>query len=184
MASLNSKKIVTDPNPVLHQRALDVPVGEIASKKIQHVLAQMETALRGTSEGIGIAAPQIGFGLRIFLASEEALLWDEHKETSREDRKKKQWAYYSFINPVIKKASKKKTCETEGCLSVPKTYGTVERSEKVTIEAYDEKGKKFQRGTSKLYARVMQHEIDHLDGILFIEKAKNIKKIHVKKDAT
>ena len=96
----------------------------------------------------------------------------------REDRKKKQWTYYTFINHIIRKSSKKKTSETEGCLSVPKTYGTVERSEKITVEAYDETGKKFQRGTSKLYARVMQHEIDHLNGILFIEKAKNIKNIH------
>lgn len=177
MSPLNSKKIVTSPNPVLHTRAIEVPVVEITSKKIQQVLKEMATALRGTIEGIGIAAPQIGYSLRIFLASEEALLWDELEDMSREDRKKKEWTYHTFINPVIKKASKKKALETEGCLSVPKTYGTVERSEKATIEAYDEKGKKFQRGTSKLYARVMQHEVDHLDGILFIEKAKNIKKL-------
>ncbi|OGZ43923.1 MAG: peptide deformylase [Candidatus Ryanbacteria bacterium RIFCSPHIGHO2_02_FULL_45_17b] len=178
MSPQNSKKIVTNPNPVLHKRALEVPIVEITSKKIQHILADMTTALRGTSEGIGIAAPQIGHSLQIFLASEEALRWDELEDMPREDRKKKQWTYYTFINPIIRKASKKKTSETEGCLSVPKTYGTVERSEKITVEAYDETGKKFQRGTSKLYARVMQHEIDHLNGILFIEKAKNIKNIH------
>lgn len=177
MPPSNSKKIVTNPNPVLHKRAIEVPAVEIASKKIQQVLMEMAIALRGTSEGIGIAAPQIGYGLRIFLASEEALRWDELENMPHEDRKKKQWVYHTFINPVIKNASKKKTLETEGCLSVPKTYGTVERSEKVTIEAYDEKGKKFQRGASKLYARVMQHEIDHLDGILFIKKARNIKHI-------
>jgi len=177
MPSLNSKKIVTDPNPVLHKRVIEVPVDEITSKKIQHILADMAVALRGTSEGIGIAAPQIGHSLRIFLASEEALRWDELEEMPREERKKKQWTYHAFINPVIKKASKKNIPEREGCLSVPNTYGTVERSEKITIEAYDEKGHKFQRGTSKLYARVMQHEMDHLDGILFIEKAKNIKRI-------
>lgn len=173
----NPKKIITDPNPVLHERAAEVPVAEITSKKIQRILAEMAAALRGTSEGIGIAAPQIGHSLRIFLASQEALQWDELVEMSREERKKKEWEYYAFINPLIKNVSKKKTRETEGCLSVPKTYGIVERSEKVTIEAYDEKGAKFQRGASKLYARVMQHEMDHLDGVLFIEKAKNIKHI-------
>lgn len=171
------KKIVIDPNPVLHARAQDVPIEDITSPKIQRILADMSTALRGTSEGIGIAAPQIGQSLRIFLASEEALRWDEPKDMPEKDRKKKQWAYYTFINPVIKKASKKNTREMEGCLSVPKTYGIVERSEKITIEAYDEKGKKFQRGTSQLYARVMQHEMDHLEGILFVQKAKTIHKI-------
>ncbi len=178
MASDNPKKIVTDPDSVLHKKAQEVPIAEITSKKIQHVLAEMALALRGAADGIGIAAPQIGYNLRIFLASQEALMWDELEEVPREDRKKKQWLYYTFINPIIKNASKKKIREMEGCLSVPKTYGVVERSEKVTIEAYDEKGKKFQRGTSKLYARVMQHEIDHLNGVLFIEKAKNIKKIN------
>ena len=181
---VNSKKIVIDPNPVLHKSAAEVPIAEITSKKIQQILADMATALRNTSEGIGIAAPQIGYSLRIFLASEEALRWNEPEETPHEDKKKKQWAYYAFINPVIIKASKKKTRETEGCLSVPKTYGTVERSEKVTVEAYDEHGNKFQRGTSKLYARVMQHEVDHLHGVLFIEKAKNIKKLTADKRKT
>ncbi|TSC73200.1 MAG: peptide deformylase [Parcubacteria group bacterium Gr01-1014_70] len=179
-----TKHIVIEPNPVLHQRATEVPPSEITSKHIQRVVKEMETALRGTREGIGIAAPQVGHSLRIFLASEEALRWEEFEETPREERKKKQWTYYAFINPVIKKRSTKKSRDAEGCLSVPKTYGMVERAEKVTIEAYDETGKKFQRGTSKLYARVMQHEIDHLDGVLFIEKAENIKKISVAKHTT
>ena len=169
------KHIVTEPNPVLHTHAAEVLVSEITSKKIQQILKEMATALRSTEEGIGIAAPQIGTSLRIFLASEEALRWDKISDTPHEDRKKKQWAYYTFINPIIKKASKKNIRDTEGCLSIPRTYGITERSEKVIIEAYDEHGKKFQRGTSGLYARVMQHEVDHLDGILFVEKAENIK---------
>ncbi len=180
MSISNSKKIIADPSPVLHQHAVDVPVTEITSKKIQQVLKEMTIALRSTSEGIGIAAPQIGHSLRMFLVSEEALRWNEFEEIPREERKKKEWEYYAFINPLIKNISKKKTRETEGCLSVPKTYGAVERSEKVTIEAYDQKGTKFQRGASKLYARVIQHEVDHLDGILFTAKAKNIKHIHNK----
>ena len=171
------KKIVTDPNAVLHTHAAEVPLNEITSKKIQHILKEMDAALRSTSDGIGLAAPQIGRSLQIFLASEEALRWNEFEDMPREERKKKEWAYYTFINPRIKHASKKKTRDTEGCLSVPKTYGAVERAEKVTVEAYDEHGKKFQRGTSGLYARVMQHEMDHLNGILFVEKAKNIKKL-------
>lgn len=179
------KNIVKTPNPVLHQNASEVPVEEISSKKIQRILREMQETLSSTEEGIGIAAPQIGYSLRIFLASEEALRWDEAADIPKEERKKKQWAYYTFINPVIKNISKKKISDVEGCLSVPQKYGAVERAEKVSVEAYDEHGKKFQRGTTQLYARVMQHEIDHLDGILFIEKAKSIKHItHNIKHAT
>lgn len=171
------KDIVKDPNPVLHKHASEVPVEEISSKKIQRILSEMREALSSTEEGIGIAAPQVGYSLRIFLASEEALHWEKLRKIEAEERKKKQWVYYTFINPVIKHISKKKLRDTEGCLSVPGMYGTVDRSEKVMVEAYDEHGIKFERGTSRLYARVMQHEIDHLNGVLFIEKAKNIKKI-------
>ena len=172
------KNIVKDPDPVLHQHALEVPVEEISSKKIQRILHEMRETLSSTQEGIGIAALQIGYRLRIFLASEEALRWEKAAAMPQEERKKKQWTYYTFINPVIKNASKKKMSDVEGCLSVPQKYGIVERAEKISVEAYDEYGIKFQRGASGLYARVMQHEIDHLNGILFIEKARNIKNMN------
>ncbi len=65
---------------------------------------------------------------------------------------------------------------TEGCLSVTKIYGTIKRFEKVKVEAYDEKGKKFTRGASGLFSQVIQHETDHLNGFLFIDKATNLQK--------
>jgi len=176
------KKIITEPNPVLYRQAAEVPIAEISTQKIQRIIREMSDTLRNTPEGIGIAAPQIGYSLRIFLASEEALRWVGAEHVPEEDRKEKNWEHYTFINPTIKKISSKKTRAAEGCLSVPKTYGAVERAEKVMIEAYDEHGKKFTRGTSGLYARVMQHEVDHLDGVLFIEKAKNVK--HIKEKIT
>lgn len=168
------KLIVKHPAAVLHERAAEVPVEAISSPKIQSIINEMSEALRKTPDGIGIAAPQIGYPLRIFLASEEALRWDETDQHEPEDRKKKKWEYYVFINPVIIKTSRRKIIEAEGCLSVPGVYGRVERAEKVSIEAYNEKGEKFTRGTSKLYARVMQHEVDHLEGVLFIERAKTL----------
>ena len=65
----------------------------------------------------------------------------------------------------------------EGCLSVRYLYGKVSRANQATIEAYDEKGKKFQRGGTGLLAKIFQHEVDHLNGILFIDKAKNLEEI-------
>ena len=82
-----------------------------------------------------------------------------------------------FINPKITKVSKTKQLLEEGCLSVRYVYGKVSRPEKVTIEAYDEDGKKFSRGFSGLLAQIVQHENDHLNGILFTDKAIDIQEI-------
>lgn len=182
------KQIVKDPNPILHTHAIEVPIVTITSKKIQRVIQEMKNALRTTKDGIGIAAPQVGHALRMFLASEEALQWkktknhksipDNRNESNQgAEKKKPEWNYYVFINPCITKTSQKKVLEVEGCLSVPGIYGAVERAEKVTVQAYDEYGNKFTRGAAGLYAKVMQHEVDHLNGILFISKAHDIKRL-------
>jgi peptide deformylase len=175
--------IVKEPDKVLRKKAQDIPVRSITTPKIQNLLADMKAALKKTSDGIGIAAPQVGVSLRIYVASEEAEAIDKGEVTrkirnssargapQKDATEKKDWKYYVFINPVVKKISKKKADDVEGCLSVPGKFGVVRRSEKVTVEAYDEYGKKFTRGTSKLFARLMQHELDHLEGILFIDKA-------------
>lgn len=174
------KKIVTERAPVLHQKAEEVPVKDIPSLRIQKIIREMSEVLHKAPDGIGIAAPQIGYTLRMFLASEEALRWQEAEAMPEEERKKQIWQHFVFINPVIIKTSKRKTHVMEGCLSIPGKYGKVGRAEKVTIEAYNEQGKKFRRGASQLFARVMQHEVDHLNGILFIEKAKEVINIEKK----
>jgi peptide deformylase len=79
-----------------------------------------------------------------------------------------------YINPVVIKTSRGKSGKHEGCLSVRGKWGIVPRAEKVTIQAYDEHGHKFERGASGLLAHIFQHEMDHLDGILYIDKAKEL----------
>lgn len=140
----------------------------------------MSEALRSTDDGIGIAAPQIGISKRIFLASEEALAIDRELENPEDRFKKnsdkdKNWQYYVFINPEILKRSAKKIKGVEGCLSVPKKYGFVERADKIRVRAYDADGRVFERGASKLFARLLQHEVDHLEGVLFIDKATGVR---------
>jgi len=172
--------VVLNPAAVLFQKTHPVPPEEIRGVRIQRIIKRMSAALRVSRDGIGIAAPQIGEPLRVFLASEEALRYDEAKEMNEEKRNSRVWEHYVFINPVITNYSRKKSNEVEGCLSVPGKFGTVARSEKVTITAYDEYGKQFTRGASKLFARLMQHEVDHLEGKLFLSKAKNL--IDIKKE--
>lgn len=165
------QKIMTVGNPVLRLKATSIAREEIGSRKITSIIKKMSDALRATDDGIGIAAPQIGVSLRMFLASEEALAIDMGTVGHPEHTKKRKWIYYVFINPEMVKHSGKKTKATEGCLSVPKKYGLVPRSEKVRVRALDEHGKKFERGASGLFARLLQHELDHLEGILYIDKA-------------
>ena len=178
-------RIVKEPDAVLRKQAEAVKKEEFSSKKLREIIENMSSALCNTEDGIGIAAPQIGISKRIFLASEEALAIDKELENpdarfENKKEKNKAWQYYTFINPEILKVSAKKSAGAEGCLSVPKKYGDVPRAEKIRVRAYDENGKVFERGATKLFARLLQHEIDHLNGILFIDKAANLRKVDSK----
>ena len=159
--------IVQKNNPVLRQKAKEVPQKEIASGKIKVILRQMRQALDGEKDGVAIAAPQIEAPFRIFIISRK-VLGTKEKPAAKD---------LVFVNPVITKLSKEKESLEEGCLSVRWLYGIVRRAHKATVRAYDEQGKVFTRGASGLIAQIFQHEIDHLDGILFIDKAKNLREL-------
>ncbi|MBI2121582.1 MAG: peptide deformylase [Candidatus Sungbacteria bacterium] len=183
------KEIVKLPAKVLRGHAQDIPMKEILSPHIQGLISNMQKALKNTPDGVGLAAPQVGESLRIFIVSEEAEEIDKAGGRRQkgellpphavEDAPKKlyeerEWKYYVFINPVLKNTSRKKLDGPEGCLSVPGKFGNVTRHEKITVEAYDKHAKKITRGASRFFARVMQHELDHLEGILFIDKAERV----------
>lgn len=159
---------------------------EILSPKIQGLILNMKETLKNTPNGVGLAAPQIGELLRLFIVSEEAeeidkvknQRWEETREEWKRNNTKpydeKAWKYYVFINPVVKKTSKKKLAGPEGCLSVPEKFGLVKRAEKISIQYFDENGKKITRGFAKFFARVVQHELNHLEGVLFIDKVEKM----------
>ena len=159
-------KIVQKEDPVLRQIAEEVPVKSIISPKIQKIISEMKNALASQDDGVAIAAPQIAVPLRIFVIAGKAN--DIVKKTEGHPDE-------VYINPVITKISKDRKLVDEGCLSVRYLYGKTKRATKATVEAYNEKGEKFSRGASGLIAQIFQHEIDHLDGILFIDHAKQIK---------
>lgn len=173
--------IVQLPHKVLRKKAVEIPIREIRSREIQDLIARMKETLSHTVNGVGLAGPQVNKSLRIFIVSEEAEYVDKlnkgkHDPTestakAHSPETPQKWNYYVFINPVIKKSSKKRFEDAEGCLSVREKFGIVKRAEKVSIEALDESGKKFMRGYSKFFARVVQHEHDHLEGVLFIDRA-------------
>lgn len=162
------KRIVQKDESILREHSENVSVQDIASPKIQTILKEMKEALASQSDGIAIAAPQIGYLLRIFIVSENMFCGPDKIPNTRTPN------HFIYINPVITKISKSKKWLEEGCLSVRYLYGYVERSEKVSITAYDENGKKFEIGASGLLAQIFQHEVDHLNGILFIDKARDL----------
>ena len=165
---------------VLRGQAKEVPLEHITSQEIKKVLNEMSQALESQDDGVALAAPQIGYPLSIFIVSnrvfDEEFLKDraERFGTEKEETTKESKKDLVFINPKITKLSKKKTWMPEGCLSERWLYGEVLRSEKAIVCAYDQTGKKFTRGGSGLMAQIFQHEVDHLKGVLFTDKAKNI----------
>ena len=161
-------KIVQKEDPVLRQVAQEIPVAEILTPKIQKIISDMKKALASQEDGVGIAAPQIGVTLRIFVMAGKAV--DIAKKTEGHQDE-------VYINPVITKISKDKKMVDEGCLSVRYLYGKMKRATRATVEAYNEKGEKFSRGASGLIAQIFQHETDHLDGVLFIDNAKSIRDV-------
>lgn len=169
--------------PILHAPADPVSLKDIASPRLGKIIADMKALLIKEEDGVGIAAPQIGIPLRIFVVSHRAFEYADDHDLSPtntgenpEFAKKPAHEDLVFINPEIIKLSRKKKWIPEGCLSVRWLYGETLRAEKATIRAYDEYGKRFTRGGSGLLAQIFQHEVDHLNGILFSDHAKNLEK--------
>lgn len=148
-------KIVTNPNPILRKVSIEISPEEISSKKMNELCLNMaETMIK--KDGVGLAAPQVGKNIRaVVVNTKEGPIF--------------------MINPKIKNKSLTKEWGEEGCLSVPGIFGQVKRHKNLTCVFYDIRGEKNQMKAKGLLARVIQHEVDHLDGILFIDKAKDVK---------
>ena len=167
-----NQTIIQKENPLLRETAKQVNVAEIRSRKISTIIRRMQKALEAEEDGIAIAAPQIGESLRIFVVSKRIFNLEGKNQTDGKLNKD-----MVFINPEILSASRKKRVVEEGCLSVRWLYGKVERAEKAKIKAYDENSKIVTFGSSGLLAQIFQHEIDHLNGILFTDKATHLQNL-------
>ena len=172
--------IVQTGDKVLRETAKEISLAEIKSAKIRNILKKMTDALSAAKDGVALAAPQIGVPLRVFIVLKEYTENKTAQELKEIKEKKVKPEIVVFINPKITKISKKKQTVREGCLSVVGMFGSITRAEKVTVEAYNEKGEKFSRGASGLLAQIFQHEMDHLNGILFTDTAVNLEKIELK----
>ena len=158
-------KLVPGNHPALHAIAEEISSEEFSGGTVVKILKDMRKALHGYKvdgfTAVAIAAPQIGISKRIFVI---------------EDQSKDRDALPTLvaINPTIVKFSKKTREAGEGCLSIPEYYGIVRRSTNVILRAQDENGKWYERGAGGLLAQIIQHEYDHLDGILFTDRAEQV----------
>ena len=152
------KTILTEPNKILRQKSLDV---KTVNKEIQKLMDDMLDTMYA-AQGIGLAAIQIGVPKKIIVL-----------DLAREFEPK-QPMY--FINPEIVKKSKKNTAYEEGCLSVPGQFAEIERPDKCHIKYLDYNGDKKNLVAEGLLATCIQHEMDHLKGILFIDYLSKFKK--------
>lgn len=176
MAGPNKKDpIVQEGDPVLRAVAAPVSKKDIGSPALKKVIAKMHAALAPEKYGVAIAAPQVGESLRMFVVAGRVFK-DEEIPESENDQKEPPALPTNrvYINPEITRASRKKLEESEGCLSVRGLYGTVLRHEKVTLKYLDERGIPQTENASGLLGHIFQHEVDHLNGILFIDKADNL----------
>ncbi len=140
--------------PSLRQRSRELRMEEITTPKFQAFLDKLIYTMQ-VSDGVGIASPQIGENIRAVIVNGTG-----HPEC--------------LINPEIIKKSDALLDSEEGCFSVPGKYGIVQRHKKVTVRALNRHGRKIEMEVKNFPAFVVQHEVDHLDGILFIDKATNI----------
>jgi peptide deformylase len=145
-------QIITHPNDILRKKAVKVTDADFNSKEFKKFIDEMSGAML-EKDGLGLAAPQVGVSKRLFIANTKQ-------------------GPIAMINPKIIKKSWRKETDEEGCLSLPGVYGDVARYKTLKVKAQNHQGREVVLEAKGLFARVIQHEMDHLDGVLFIDRAK------------
>jgi peptide deformylase len=153
------REIVSLPDPVLRRKARKVTG---FGPELQTLIDDMVETMR-QAPGVGLAAPQVGVPLRLIVI--------EYSEEEDEDTPPK---LYMLANPEITRFSEEVEVGTEGCLSIPGFIGDVERATGVTVKGYNRRGQPVRIKADGWLARIFQHEVDHLDGVLFIDRAERV----------
>src|SRR5690606_33309719 len=164
-APMALRKIITPENPILRKKAHKVT--NVHDPKLQTLIDDMvETMVE--APGVGLAAPQVEVSQRVIVVR---LADDEESKAEYGDQA---GVLYTLLNPELVRVSDELVDGIEACLSIPGYYGNVTRHEAVTVQALDRNGKKMRIKAKGWLARVFQHEIDHLDGVLYIDRATEI----------
>ncbi|MDP3881011.1 MAG: peptide deformylase [bacterium] len=138
----------------LHTKTKEVDLGSFDKEKLRKIIRDMRKTMV-EADGIGLAGNQVGLDLRLFVARDNG-------------------KFYAVINPKITKTFGHKYETEEGCLSVPGFFGETKRYPEVMLEGQNQSGKKLRFRADGLLAHIFQHEVDHLDGIVYVDHAKNV----------
>lgn len=167
---MEEQKIVTiekaENEKFLRTKTVPFDFSTRTEKELRLLIRDMRKIMK-QANGVGLSANQIGISERFFVA----------EAPDSQGRQK----FYAIFNPHITKMSEELATVEEGCLSVPETFGPTPRSYRVTLEGQDIKGKKVKIKAWGLLARIFQHEVDHLDGRLFLDRARGLRKAQIKK---
>lgn len=153
--------IVFEPEEILHQKSADIDASQINTRPFQKLIKDMVETMY-VKDGVGLAGVQIGKSLQICVIAK-----NYNTATLNED--------LCLINPTWEPLKKDKELDEEGCLSVPGKYGKIERYTNIKVKALDKKGRPLEFIATDFFARIVQHELDHLAGHLYIEKASDIR---------
>ncbi|HEY5668541.1 MAG TPA: peptide deformylase [Anaerolineales bacterium] len=156
------REIITLPSSTLRRKARKVTS---FGPQLQSLIDDMVETMR-EAPGVGLAAPQVDVSWRVIVV--------EFGDEEDEEAPKK---LYTVVNPEISRASQEMSVGTEGCLSIPGFVGEVERPDAITIKGLNRYGKPFRINADGWLARIFQHEVDHLEGVLFIDRAEKVWKV-------
>jgi peptide deformylase len=167
-------KIAQVGEPVLRQKARELSLEELASAETQALIAHMRETMRD-APGVGLAAPQVGIPLQIAVIEDPEELLAAMPAEQLAERERRPVSFHVIVNPVIMKPTATPSGEEkveffEGCLSLAGFSAVVPRARKVRVECLDEQGRPQVIEASGWYARILQHEIDHLHGTLYIDR--------------
>ena len=160
-------KVARMGHPVLRARAKPLDPADIKSPRVQQLIDDMFETMQ-EYQGVGLAAPQVHKSLRLFVAG-FAPGRDEDEDDEEEDV-----PLMAIINPEITPIGDDIVEDWEGCLSIPEIRGRVPRAREIEVKAYDRKGRKMSMRARGFTARVIQHETDHLDGVLFLDRMQSL----------
>ena len=160
-------KVARMGHPVLRAKALAIQRAEIKSPAVQRLIDDLiETMVE--YHGVGLAAPQVHQGLRIFVASLDVEDEDKHDSDPQP---------IALVNPEISLVGSDVVEDWEGCLSIPDVRGRVPRAREIRLRAIDRNGERLELRAHDFPARVMQHETDHLDGVLFFDRMRSFESL-------
>ena len=179
-------KIARMGHPVLRAKARPLHPSEIRTPKIQQLVDDMFQTMK-EYQGVGLAAPQVHESVRLFVAGFPPARDDRDDRDERDERNERDddrdeddgedVPLMALINPEIEPATREVVEDWEGCLSIPDIRGRVPRASQIVVRAYDRFGKKIEMQASGFTARVIQHETDHLDGVLFFDRMKSFQSL-------